>query len=329
MLRGVANAFKTIVLGHGLTPTVIGQPVDDLAMPDLEKTKKEQILASFLLPPGLAEPKTNSAEHDAQKAEAYEECYIPECETWIEPIVNEQLLNELGLRLSFQYQQIEVMQKQELAKAEASSFFVSGLMLPAYKENTVSTDEVRRVINSVLLAANLPELDESFEPEERTPPQLHPFTGQEPQESDEIEGGPTPPQERIESRTGKALVDELSRWERKAISRIKEGNPSKALEFHSDVIPAIMHRMIVHSLEQAATIGDVLETFKAARGELKQIQFIPEGQGDPLPPVPAEIHISDADIDRAIRNWNRLMPEFAGLLEADVIHRENYDGRAA
>jgi hypothetical protein len=37
------------------------------------------------------------------------------------------------------------------------------------------------------------------------------------------------------------------------------------------------------------------------------------------------VEISDADIDRAIKSWDRRMPEFAGLLDATVIHRENYD----
>jgi hypothetical protein len=299
MLRGVKNAFRTIVLGHGLTPTVIGQPVSDLAMPDLERIKREQILGSFLLPPGLAEAKTNRAERDALKLEAYETCYIPQWETWIEPVVNEQLLTPLGLRLSGHPNELEIFQIREL----------------------------RSWIDSVGQAANLPALDESFVYEEpETPPQLAPFTGRQPQEEGDQEGPGsfTPVDDRIEQRTGKALADELDKWERMAVKRIKEGRPDKALQFASDVIPALMHSLIVHGLEKALTLGDVLETFKAARGE-KQIQFVPEGQGDPLPAVPTEVTFSDADLDRAIRTWDRLMPDYRGLLEADVTRRENYE----
>jgi hypothetical protein len=328
MLRGVANAFKTMVLGHGLTPTVIGQPVSDLAMPELSKDKKEQILAAYLLPPGLAEPKTNSAEHDAVKLEAYETCYIPEWETWIEPVFNEQLLNPLGLRLSGHPQELEIFQAKEAQKAESGAFFVSGMMIPLYKENLVAIDEVRRVSNSILSAANLPELDETFEPEERTPPQLAPFTGQQQEADEEGPGSFTPPDERIEQRTEKALLDDLNRWERKAITRIKEGNPAKALEFASDSIPMMMHRMIVYGLEHALTLGDVQETFKAARGEGKQIQFVPDGQGEGIPPLPTapnEELVSDADKDRAFRTWNRLLPDYRGLTRADVERRQNYE----
>jgi hypothetical protein len=325
LFRGALNQFKTAILGRGLKPEVIGQPVDDLAMPELSKESKEQILASNNLPPGLAEPKTNRAERDALKLEAYETCYIPEWEVFVEPVVNEQLLHPLGLRLAGHPEQLEIFQIRELEKGEAMAFAISGVALPAYKENTMSVDEVRSWIDAVGQAANLPALDESFEPEERTPPALQPFTGQQPQEDgDNIEGAPTSAEDRIESRTGKALLVDLDKWERKAITRIQEGRPGKALEFASDIIPAVMHRMIVHSLEAALTLGDVQEVFKAARGQ-KQLQFIPEGQGDPLPPVPGEVTISDADIDRAIRTWNRHMVDYRGLLGADVTHRENFE----
>jgi hypothetical protein len=59
MLKGVQKAFKTAVLERGLTPTVIGQPIDDLAMPDLERIAKQQVLAAHQIPIGYAEPKTN------------------------------------------------------------------------------------------------------------------------------------------------------------------------------------------------------------------------------------------------------------------------------
>jgi HK97 family phage portal protein len=199
MFAGVRRAFKTVVLERGLTPTVIGQPVKDLAMPDLEKAKKEQILAANGLPIGLAEPKTNRAEREALQEELWTQYIIPDMEVFIEPILNEQLFNELGLRVSFQYKELEALQRMEIAKAESMAFTISGVILPAYKENTVSVDEVRSWIDSVGLAAGLPPLDETFEPEERTPPALQPFA--EGEESTD-EGAPTPMDERVESRTG-------------------------------------------------------------------------------------------------------------------------------
>jgi len=208
MLRGVRNAFKTEVLERGLTPTIIGQPIKDLAMPDLEQTKRLQILAAHDLPPGLAEPKTNRAERDALQLAAWQDHLEPYCETFIEPALNRQLFNPLGLRVSFQYSLLEVYQAKELEKGEKAAFFVSGVMLPAYEKNTVSLDEVRATIDAVITAAGLPPLEAHFEPRE-VPPQLQVAAGQAEQqeETGEIEGAPTPMDERIENRMPKAVEE--------------------------------------------------------------------------------------------------------------------------
>ena len=324
LLRGVRQQFKTVVLERGLTPTVIGQPPKDLAMPEMEEAKRRQILAAHKIPFGLAEPSTNRAEQDALQVRLWTDCIIPEIETWIEPVLNEQLFNPLGLRVSFQYDQIEALQMRELEKSESSAFLIS-IIKGAYEGNAASLEEYRAWIERIGGWSNMPPLDENFTPEERTPPQLQPFTGQQPADDEAAEDEPPTAEERIESRLPKAILSDLGRWERKAITRIREGNPAKALEFASDAIPAVMHRMIIHSLEHAVTMGDVVEVFRSARGESKQIHFIPEGQGDPLPPVPNEVTISEADIDRAIKDWNKHLPDFVGLLDAEVIHRENYD----
>jgi len=219
MFQGVQRSFKTAVLERGLTPTVIGQPIKDLAMPDLEQTKRLQILAAHDLPPGLAEPKTNRAERDALQLAAWQDHLEPYIETFIEPALNKQLFNPLNLRLSFQYSLLEVYQAKELEKGEKAAFFVSGVMLPAYEKNTVSLDEVRAVIDSVITAAGLPPLADTFEPRE-VPPQLQAAAEQAEQEQggdeEPIEGAPAPMDERIESRLPKSAPPKVSapRWGR-------------------------------------------------------------------------------------------------------------------
>lgn len=48
----------------------------------------------------------------------------------------------------------------------------------------------------------------------------------------------------------------------------------------------------------------------------------PRGNGrlivDQLPPVPPELVISDGDTNRALQLWNRLMPDYSGLLNASI-----------
>jgi HK97 family phage portal protein len=175
LTKGVQKAWRTIVLRKGLRPEVIGMPVKDLAMPELERTKKEQILAGHKIPPGLAEAKTNRAERSALQFEFWTQCIKPEVQVWLKPAVNEQLLNPLGLRINWDFKQIEAIQAAELEKAEAMAFAIGGVALPAHTANVMSVDEVRSWIDAVGQAANLPALDEEFTPEERVAPQ--PFGG--------------------------------------------------------------------------------------------------------------------------------------------------------
>jgi len=214
MLKGVQRAFKTIALGSGLKPVVIGQPIKDLAMPDLERTRKEQILAAHKIPPGLAEAKTNRAERDSLQFELWTQCIVPEVAIHIAPVLNKQLFNPLGLRISFHYSEIEVIQREEIAKAESSAFMVNGVILPAYEANVVSIDETRRVINGVLRMADMPKLDDTFEPEERAP--AIPFGGAAPDSGGggdrEGPGNPTPPGENAGNNTRpKAVAPEWGR----------------------------------------------------------------------------------------------------------------------
>jgi len=187
MLQGAINAFKTIVLGHGLTPTVIGQPISDLAMPDLERTKREQILAAHKIPPGLAEAKTNRAERDALQFELWTQAIKPEVQVHIKPVVNQQLLAPMGLRIAWDWSQVEAIQRAEIEKAESMSFILDK-MLAAYDANTVSVDETRAVIDELLSWLALPQLEASFTPEERMP--AIPFGGAQQPPGSEQSGEP-------------------------------------------------------------------------------------------------------------------------------------------
>lgn len=60
-----------------------------------------------------------------------------------------------------------------------------------------------------------------------------------------------------------------------------------------------------------------------------RVNIIPEGADEPLLPVPDEVIISDGDVDRALRLWDDLMPEWAGLLAATVEGQADFDGAQA
>jgi len=56
-----------------------------------------------------------------------------------------------------------------------------------------------------------------------------------------------------------------------------------------------------------------------------RVKIIPEGAAEPLPEVPDEVALTDADVRRAIDAWDALMPAYAGLLEAVVLGQEQWD----
>lgn len=56
-----------------------------------------------------------------------------------------------------------------------------------------------------------------------------------------------------------------------------------------------------------------------------RVKIIPEGAAEPLPEVPDEVALTDADVRRAIDAWDALMPAYAGLLEAVVLGQEDWD----
>jgi hypothetical protein len=57
----------------------------------------------------------------------------------------------------------------------------------------------------------------------------------------------------------------------------------------------------------------------------RAVQIIPEGSEVPLPELPNEVLINDRDIEQAIELWDELMPDQAGMLEAVVIGRVDFD----
>lgn len=48
------------------------------------------------------------------------------------------------------------------------------------------------------------------------------------------------------------------------------------------------------------------------------LRIFPLGADKPLPPLPSEITFSEAEIDRAIERWDELMPEYQGMLDAEI-----------
>lgn len=57
----------------------------------------------------------------------------------------------------------------------------------------------------------------------------------------------------------------------------------------------------------------------------ERVKVIPDGDTDPLPPVPAEVEVTESDKDRAPATWDELMGDYAGLIGAEVVGKSDFD----
>lgn len=54
------------------------------------------------------------------------------------------------------------------------------------------------------------------------------------------------------------------------------------------------------------------------------MKVIPDGADKPPPALPANVEI-DPDDEGEVRLWDRLMPEYRGMLKATVINKQRFD----
>jgi hypothetical protein len=71
---------------------------------------------------------------------------------------------------------------------------------------------------------------------------------------------------------GKAFTEDLGRWQRKAVNRLRQGSPLAKCSFESEHIPSEVVDQVRSGLELAKTEHDVLNVFAKVRGEDLEVQ---------------------------------------------------------
>jgi hypothetical protein len=268
LVQGVKKAFSTVVLEHGLTPTVISPPLKDMTMPELETTKRQQILVAHKIPQGMGEPSSNRATQEWLQFEFWTQCVLPEMRVHIIPILDKQLLNPLGLRIGFRFNVIEAIQRVEIDKA-LSTVPVMQEMVASYQAKVVNLDETRRTISTILEWMSLPKLDDEWEPEPEPAPVIVNVPPPAPEEVPVAEEptGETPPTEETipkalaPSGATSELWSDLARWKAKAQKR------GRSCDFNNSSIPdwltvTVKAAMVEVGVERAF---DFLKAIPAAR----------------------------------------------------------------
>lgn len=119
------------------------------------------------------------------------------------------------------------------------------------------------------------------------------------------------------------IRDDLLLWQAKAITQARNGEPALC-EFDSAVIPESIADMVKSVLAYAdcedcikAGFSDV-EAFMKAPGSKDKHKKLPPYTGD-KPFIPTEFTgLTEAEINLAIKVWDNLMPEYKGMLDAEV-----------
>jgi len=111
--RGVASAWESIAIRAGVTPVTIGEGISELSNSELTLEQRQTISTTFGIPFSLLEANAaNYATAQQDELNFYTQTIVPEARL-VAPIINQQLLHELGLRLKFQPQQLALFQEDE------------------------------------------------------------------------------------------------------------------------------------------------------------------------------------------------------------------------
>jgi phage portal protein BeeE len=219
----IKNAFRVLGIRAGsITPTTLTPPLKDLAMPEITAEAKHNISVAFGVPKTLLDSEAaNYATAVEDRKSFYQDTLMPRARKY-ESVINAQLLEREGLRLEFDFGELELFQEDEGQRADLMNKLVlSGLPVELALDiaGYDLTDEQMAMLEK--------------KQEERAERDAMDF------ESD--------------------LSAELGRWMRMAEKRVKDGKSIR--EFETDIIPASLHGAISGALESVKKPEDVKAIF--------------------------------------------------------------------
>jgi HK97 family phage portal protein len=302
MVQGVKRAWDSVAISAAIKPVVLGYPVDQLAMPELTAIVRQQIATAMGVPQTMLEDAASYATAGEHRQSFYQDTVVPRCKM-LEAVINEQVLGPIGYTLEFREQELDLFQEdEEQRSASLMHLTTAGVPLPLAMQilgydlpDGMTYDELE-----ALLDARRPQIAPPAQPEA---------------EAQESEGEPGDMDEGEDRPDTRALAHDLAmqdieKWQRKAIKRLKAGECA-CCGFESTWIPDSYKDAVTPMLEAAQTAADIRAAFKQAAGVVVQWQEIP--------PIPEEVTITQTDIEAALSYWDRIMPEYAGILDAEVV----------
>jgi hypothetical protein len=246
-VAGITNAFRTKVLNSkAMTPIVVGEGIDGLKDAGLTQQKREDISTAMGIPHSLLfSNATNFATAQQDDLHFYSKTIVPECE-FIAGVLNEQVFTPLGLRLEFRPETLDAFQTDEHERSGALQQLTSAgvpLLMAMDILGFELTDDQRA------------ELEKAAAEKEQRAEEMAEQLSQQPQPDEQPQPGQEPDE-------GEQMRQELRRWERKALKRLKEGR-SPNVEFDSDVLSAEAMELVSSRLANIERESPTPEKVKA------------------------------------------------------------------
>lgn len=249
-MSGLKKAFNVIGIAAEVKVSSLGEqiPLGSLALPEMTDKKREDISTAFGVPQSLLSSNAaNFATAQQDDLHFYDKTVLPESKR-IEKVLNKQLFEPLGWHMEFKPERLEAYQRLEAEKADKLALM--------YERDIYTREEVREEMGKEATPAV-----GKFKSEMRTEAAI--TIARERPTPQFIPGQQQPPPQLPAGQNAeqKAITDELTAWERKAIRRLREGKPDKAAEFESDVLPVYTRAWVAGQLEEAATVDAVKAAF--------------------------------------------------------------------
>lgn len=131
LIGGVKNAWNTVAVRADVTAQVVGQPIKDLAMPELTESKRQDIATALGVPHSLVDSNAaNFATANADRLNLYDFTILPEAHL-VERIINRQVLRATPYQFKFTPERMNIYQEDEQERATAFSTYVGAGMAPS------------------------------------------------------------------------------------------------------------------------------------------------------------------------------------------------------
>ena len=225
-MTGIRNAFRVIAVNtENIHPQVLTQPIKDLALKELTEQARKDVCWAFGIPQSMLEDAANYATAKEHRESFWFDTMKPRGRIY-EDVINEQLLAQLGLRIEFRFDEMDVFQEDETKRATSYWNYVHAGMKPS--------------IAAQILGIDLPIGIEYEELDERIPAES---------EDEDLA---------ITNRTA-PIRAELKQWENYEVKRL--GKETKR-SFNTGALPPALVGAITGQLEQAESKDAIRAIFE-------------------------------------------------------------------